>query len=191
MYVGRLLVARPGLVAYRVSSRSFPDRRAVAVDDEVRVVPEGESPENPYVSYACLRRVGDRLAVGNGDHVAPLARKLGDGHPPRDALATTLTTMDYERDDYDTPRIAGVVGAETAWLGVVARDGVAVERVGEPSLVATYERDRPRPVSFGAEDAGEAAREAYDLEFEHPVCAVGATVAAGEPTVVETAVANE
>jgi IMP cyclohydrolase len=187
MYVGRLLVAAPGLGAYRVSSRSFPNRRIDDRGDRLTVGPTPDAPEtdNPYVSYNCLRRIeggdgddaGDPLvALGNGSHVDPVAEKLALGYPPRDALATALLALDFEKDDYDTPRIAAVVGADAATVGIVRRDALLVEAVDEPTLVATYERDAPEAFAFEADDADEAAREAYALDFEHPVCAAGATV---------------
>jgi len=201
MYVGRLLVVAPGMAAYRVSSRSFPNRRAYARgEDTVAVGPTEDAPEtdNPYVAYNCLRVVdgpGGRAAVaGNGSHVDPIAEKIERGYPPRDALALALLALDFEKDDYDTPRIAGVVdgngedetdgdgtgegdGAD-AYAAIVRRDALLVEPVTEPTLVATYERDRPAPVEFSPDApdaAGEAARAAYELDFEHPVCAAAAT----------------
>ncbi|PSQ19048.1 IMP cyclohydrolase [Halobacteriales archaeon QS_8_69_26] len=194
MYVGRLLVVAPGVGAYRVSSRSFPNRRIREREPGVLTVGPTEDappPDNPYVSYNCLRAVerpgGDLAVLGNGSHVDPVAEKLELGYPARDALATALLALDFERDDYDTPRIAGVVAADGAHAGIVRRDALLVREVGEPTLVATYERDAPEPFAFAADSAAEAARDAYDLEFEHPVCAAGATVADG----VETAFVNE
>ncbi|MDZ5812800.1 IMP cyclohydrolase [Halorubrum sp. AD140] len=188
MYVGRFVVVAPGVGAYRVSSRSFPDRRVLDRDGTLTVGPTPDAPEtdNPYVSYNCARAVrtpGDEplAVVGNGSHVDPIAEKLELGYPARDALATPLLALDFEKDDYDTPRIAGVVGAETATIGVVRRDALLVEAVDEPTIVATYETDSPEPyplVAADAEepDAGAAAAELLDADFEHPVCAAGATV---------------
>jgi Archaeal IMP cyclohydrolase len=101
---------------------------------------------------------------------------------------TALLALDFERDDYDTPRIAGVVGAtgtgtstgddgKRAFVGVVRRDALLVEAVTEPTLVATYEADSPEPFDLAADDAENAARELYDHEFEHVVCAAGVSVA--------------
>ena len=189
MYVGRLLVAAPGLVAYRVSSRSFPNRQTTVHDGRVAVVPTADADEtdNPYVAYDCLEPVGDRVVAGNGSHVDPIAGKLARGFPVRDALAAVLGAMDFERDDYDTPRIAAVVGADEASVGIVRRDALLVESVTEPTLVATYEEDRPRAFDFDATMAPAAARAAYDLAFEHAVCAAAATVEAGDGTEVEVA----
>ena len=202
MYVGRFVVVAPGVGAYRVSSRSFPNRRIVERDaDTLTVGPTPDAPEtdNPYVSYNCVRVVedarggsgggssGDRAVIGNGSHVDPIAEKLGLGYPARDALATGLLSMDYEKDDYDTPRIAGVLAEESAHVGTVRRDALLVHEVDEPTLVATYERDAPAPFDFAAGDAGAAATEAYGLDFEHAVCAAGVSIADGDAT---TAIEN-
>jgi IMP cyclohydrolase len=191
MYVGRLLVAGPGTGAYRVSSRSFPNRR---IDDReeatLTVGPTEDAPEtdNPYVSYNCLRVPrGDLAVLGNGSHVDPVAEKVGLGYPPRDALVTALHALDFEKDDYDTPRIAAAVGPERAHVGIVRRDALIVEAVDEPTLVATYEKDSPEPFEFAVETAADAARTAYELSFEHPVCAAGVTVADGD---VQTGIYN-
>ena len=201
MYVGRFLVVAPEVGAYRVSSRSFPNRRAVERDGAVTVEPTPDAPEsdNPYISYNCLRRTDRGVVVGNGSHVDPIAEKLDLGTPARDALAGPLSALDFEKDDYDTPRIAGVVGLREdpaiedgskpgAMVGTVRRDALLVERVTEPTLVATYERASPEPFDLAATDAAGAARELYDHDFEHAVCAAGVSLADGG---VETAVVNE
>ena len=188
MYIGRFVVVAPGIGAYRVSSRSFPNRRVLDRDGTLTVGPTPDAPEtdNPYVSYNCARRIetptDEPLAVvGNGSHVDPIAEKLELGYPARDALATPLLALDFEKDEYDTPRIAGVVGADTATIGVVRRDALLVEAVEEPTIVATYETDSPEPYDLAAADADSmdakaAATEVLTADFEHPVCAAGATV---------------
>jgi len=189
MYIGRFVVVGPGLGAYRVSSRSFPNRRVVDREGTLTVgpTPDAEATENPYVSYNCLRAAGEGVVVGNGSHVDPIAEKVDMGYPPRDALALALLALDFEKDDYDTPRIAGVVTEEEAFVGIVRRDALLVEAVTEPTLVATYEENRPRAFDFAAETAADAASEAYDLDFEHAVCAAAARVSADG---VETAIEN-
>ncbi|WP_338740533.1 IMP cyclohydrolase [Haloplanus salilacus] len=189
MYVGRFVVVGPGIGAYRVSSRSFPNRHVVDRGDSLTVAPTPDAPEtdNPYIAYNCVRESRGRAVLGNGSHVDPVTEKLDMGYPARDALATALLSLDYEKDDYDTPRIAGVVEADAATVGIVRRDALLVERVEEPTLVATYEEDDPRPFDFAASDAAGAAREVYDLDFEHAVCAAGVSVDGGG---VETAVVN-
>ena len=174
MYVGRFVVVGPEVGAYRVSSRSFPNRRITAREDALTVGPTADAPEtdNPYISYNCVRTAGDRAVLGNGSHVDPITEKIELGYPARDALAESLLALDYEKDDYDTPRVAGVVG-EASYVGTVRKDALLVERVEEPTLVATYEKNAPESVDFAATDAEAAAREAFDLDFEHAVCAAG------------------
>jgi IMP cyclohydrolase len=185
MYVGRFVVAGPGIGAYRVSSRSFPNREITDRGGIMTVGPTPDAPEtdNPYIAYNCAREVegrpgdGSRLAVlGNGSHVDPITEKVGMGYPKRDALATALLSLDFEKDDYDTPRIAAVVGADAAHVGIVRRDALLVEEVEETTLVATYEKDSPEAFAFDAGSAAEAASEAYELPFEHAVCAAGVEV---------------
>ncbi|TKX76121.1 IMP cyclohydrolase [Halorubrum sp. GN11_10-6_MGM] len=183
MYVGRFVVVAPGIGGYRVSSRSFPNRRVRDRGGTLTVGPTADAPEtdNPYVSYNCTRAVetptGEPLAVlGNGSHVDPIAEKLELGYPARDALASALLALDYEKDDYDTPRVAGVVGADAATMGTVRRDALLVEAVDEPTVVATYETDSPEPYDLTATDASGVATELLGADLEHPVCAAGATV---------------
>jgi IMP cyclohydrolase len=177
MYVGRFVVVAPDRAAYRVSSRSFPNRRIVDRDGTLTVGPTADAPEtdNPYVSYNCLRTTdGDDYAVvGNGTQVDPITEKLELGYPARDALIEPLLALDYEKDDYDTPRIAGVVGPDESHVGVVRRDALLVHAVEEPTLVATYEKDRPEPVDLEATEPAAMARELYEFDFEHPICAAG------------------
>ncbi len=189
MYVGRFIVVAPGIGAYRVSSRSFPHRAITDRDGTLTVGPTTDAPEtdNPYIAYNCLRQVDDTVVLGNGSHVDPIAEKLDRGYPVRDGMAEALLALDYEKDDYDTPRIAGVVGSESAYVGTVRTDALLVHEVTTPTLVATYERDTPEPFAFDAETASEAAREVYFHEFEHPVCAAGVTV----DETIETAVVND
>ncbi|TMT80214.1 IMP cyclohydrolase [Haloterrigena sp. H1] len=180
MYVGRFVVVGPEVGAYRVSSRSFPNREITAREEALTVGPTDDAPEtdNPYVSYNCLRVVetptGETAAFGNGSHVDPIAEKLELGYPARDALAESLLALDYEKDDYDTPRIAATIGDDgEAMIGTVRKDALLVETVDEPTLVATYEKDAPEAFGLEADSAATAASEVYDHEFEHAVCAAG------------------
>ena len=200
MYVGRFVVVGPEVGAYRVSSRSFPNRRAVDRDGTITVGPTEDAPETdtPYISYNCVQVTDRGAVIGNGSHVDPIAEKLELGYPARDALAEPLLALDFEKDDYDTPRIAGIVGVDddptatadgkSAFVGTVRRDALLVEEVDGPTLVATYERDSPSSFPLQADDAAGAAREVYDHEFEHAVCAAGVEVTDDG---FETAIINE
>ncbi|WP_226011465.1 IMP cyclohydrolase [Halomicrobium salinisoli] len=189
MYVGRFVVVGPEAGAYRVSSRSFPNRKAVDRDGTVTIAQTEDAPEtdNPYVEYNAVQVTDRGVVVGNGSHVDPIAEKLALGLPARDALAEPLLAMDFEKDDYDTPRVAGIVGVpgddpttnadgRGGVIATVRRDALLVEEVTEPTLVATYEEDSPTPFDLAATDAAAAAREVYDHEFEHAVCSAGVAV---------------
>lgn len=174
MYVGRFVVITPEVAAYRVSSRSYPHREIIEHDDALAVVPTDEAAptDNPYVSYHCLRIGEEAATIGNGSHVDHIAEKLELGYPERDALTMALLALDFERDDYDTPRLAAIL-SETPTIGIVRRDGVIVREIDEPTLVATYEIDEPRPTAAPWNTAAAAAQGVYEFEYEHPVCAAG------------------
>ena len=198
MYVGRIVAvgrSQGGANAalYRVSSRSFPNRQAVDLSGRLAIIPreghEGDVHENPYIAYNCLRVAGDWAVVSNGSHTDPIAEKIESGIPVRDALVGTLLALDYEKDDYSTPRIAGVVpvAGDSAWLGVVRPDALVVKSVpleaGRALWIATYEGDDVRAdqtCDFDARDAAAAARAIVDgpgfAALEKPVTSAAALV---------------
>jgi IMP cyclohydrolase len=154
MYVGRIVGigrthAGKNVAVYRVSSRSFPNRRAVSSErgDVVCIVPRDptETTDNPYVSYTCAQSSGNWLVVSNGSHTESIMRLLRDGIPPLEALRMTLFAFGYEKDEFSTPRIAGVVSntADKGWLGIIRNDGTEVREVdlcrGWIRYVATYQ----------------------------------------------------
>lgn len=204
MYLGRIVAAAvtpSGKTAalYRVSSRSFPNRTALVTHEGkcVSVVPKtGHEPDiakNPYIAYNALRIAGDHAVLANGSHTDPIAEKLAMNMPAKDALALSLLAMDYEKDDYDTPRVATVVHADsrTVWLGTVRKDGLDVRAFDlEPGQVihlATYEHNLPASHHISgidadtAEDLAEFALSGGVFAgFEHPVTAVAAVSEAGQ-----------
>ncbi len=201
MYIGRIVsvaqMADGRLNAvYRVSSRSFPNRTAVISEDKVSVVPkagfETDVQKNPYIAYNCVRVVcdGEVAVVTNGSHTDPIAEKMALGMSARDALALSMLALDYEKDDYNTPRIASVIDKvdEAAWLAVVRDDGLDVRKMplkpGRFFYVATYEENVPSAHQTGDYDATSAS-EACDFilgkgvfaERTNPVTAVAAVAA--------------
>jgi len=204
MYVGRIVaIGRTpegkNAVMYRVSSRSFPNRRTVRTPLALAVVPreghEADLSKNPYIAYNCLRLAGDpspgsgrAVAVAtNGAQTDPIAEKIAAGMTVRDAMVQALITLDYEKDDYDTPRIAVAVarGADEGWGGIVRRDGLHVRsfplEAGRCFYFATYEVNDPREEyagPFEAATAEEAARWVVSggvfADLEKPVCAAAA-----------------
>lgn len=183
-YVGRIVLIghSEGLpfAAYRVSSRSFPDRIAVTKFDSVSVTPKNikDLSKNPYISYNCIKVIGDIAIVTNGSHTEPLAEKIECGYPPRDATALTLLAMDYEKDKYKTPRIAGVIDKNgKGCLGIVQAEGLKVKEFKleeEAFLIATYEKTDFERLHVKGSTATDIAKAMYELEFENPVCAAAA-----------------
>ncbi|UDQ99111.1 IMP cyclohydrolase [Lentisphaerota bacterium WC36G] len=158
MYVGRIVaIARTkdnkNCAMYRVSSRSFPNREARENDGVVSIMPragfEADLQKSPYIAYNCVRTANDYAVVTNGSHTDPIVEKIKMGMPPRDALALGLLAMDYEKDDYNTPRIAAVVHKtdNVAFLATIRHDAVHVTsftlEAGQAFYVATYEHNTP------------------------------------------------
>jgi len=201
MYVGRIVAVartRAGANAglYRVSSRSFPNRHAVDIGGRLAIVPreghEGDVHKNPYIAYNCVRIAGDWCVVTNGSHTDPIAEKIQSGVPVRDALAGSLLALDYERDDYRTPRIAGVVpvAGDTAFLAIVRHDALVVREIaleaGRAAWIATYEADDisdAQQTDFDAGDASAAAQAIIDgpgfVDLEKPVTSAAALASGG------------
>ena len=171
MYVGRIVAVgrnRKGQLAalYRVSSRSFPNREAQIKENAVAIVPkkgsEGDVFKSPYIAYNCLRIAGRTAVATNGSQTDPIAEKVAAGMPLRDAFALSLLALDYEKDSYNTPRIAAAVtaGGDAGYLGVVREDGLDVCRLklepGECFFVSTYETNRVSRAQRGEFDAADA-----------------------------------
>jgi len=204
MYVGRIVAvgrtpAGKNAVMYRVSSRSFPNRRTVRTPRALAVVPreghEGDLAKNPYIAYNCLRLAGDPstgrgqvVAVAtNGSQTDPIAEKIASGMGIRDAMVQSLVVLDYEKDDFNTPRIAVAVarGADEGWAGIVRHDGLHVRsfplEAGKAFYLATYEVADPREdrvSDFDAESAEDAALWVVSggafARLEKPVCSAAA-----------------
>jgi len=182
MYVGRIVAlgrtpSGANVAAYRVSSRSFPNRAAVEQGGRLAIVPraghEADLSKSPYIAYNCLRVAKGWAIASNGSHTDPIAEKVELGMPVRDALACSLLAMDYEKDDYNTPRIVAAVPHEgdRGWLGVVRHDGLGVEEIAlEPGRIhylATYEANRidaEQQFSLKADSADQVARWVIDGE---------------------------
>jgi len=174
MYIGRIVcVAQTAsgelCAAYRVSSRSFPNRTAVVAEEKVSIVPkpghEGDIQANPYIAYNCVRVVcnAEVAVVTNGSQTDPIAEKMEQGMPARDALVLTHMALDYEKDAYNTPRVSAVVDKidGAGWLAIVREDGLEVRRMplspGTYFYVATYQENRINDGQGGAFEASDAA----------------------------------
>ena len=158
MYLGRIVaigMTPQGKAAamYRVSSRSFPNREAVLVNNQISILPragfESDLRKNPYISYNCVRLAGEWAVATNGSQTDPIVEKIAMDFPPRDAISLGLLAMDYEKDSLDTPRIVAVVGSKCrkGYLGIVRRDALLVREFdlvpGQVRYLSTYEKNRP------------------------------------------------
>ena len=138
--------------------------------------------KNPYIAYNCIRVgsniAGDVAVVSNGTHTDMIMERIQDGQRPIDALTISLAAYGYERDELDTPRIAGAVRGDRCWLGIAKRDELRVREYHLDGalafLVATYETTDFEAAALGGGSAGEIARLAFDLPLERPVCAAAA-----------------
>ncbi len=185
MYIGRFVIlgktaGGQWFLAYRVSSRSFPNRRIVLGQDRAAVMPTADAPpsDNPYISYNCLRATENAVIVANGSHVDPMIDKVSIGYGLRDAMALSLLALDYEHDSYNTPRIAAGLDlhSQRGYLGIVAEDQLRVQEIkpepGEAFLIATYELTAPTPIALQGETAEALATGVIECEYEHPVAAL-------------------
>ena len=113
MYIGRFVLAGRtpsgrAFLGYRVSSRSFPNRRIVLTPDTAIVLPTADAPasDNPYIASTACEGMPTQQLSPTAVMLTPLSKKVAAGYPLRDALALSLLAMDYEHDSYNTPRIA-------------------------------------------------------------------------------------
>jgi IMP cyclohydrolase len=182
MYIGRFVIigrTQRGsmFLGYRVSSRSFPNRMIRIGVDRAAVLPteDAAKSDNPYISYNCFRMCQDVGVVGNGSQVDPIIDKVALGYPVRDAITHGLLALDYERDAFNTPRIAAALrpSADMAYLGFVGIDTVYSRRIalapGQAWLAATYECTDPTEISLAGETAQELCDSIYTCTYELPV----------------------
>ena len=171
--------------SYRVSSRSFPNRKSVVNNQKVAIIPtqgsEDDIYKNQYISYNCIDIIDDICVVTNGSHTDIIAGKIREGMNMKDAVALSLLTMDYEKDDYNTPRIGGAINTKgEGYIGIVTHEGIEVKKVnpGESFYVSTYEHNTPREVDYTATNAKEATEFIFNggifSEFTHPVTSCAA-----------------
>ena len=197
MYLGRIVaigMTPQGKAAamYRVSSRSFPNREAVLVNNQISILPragfESDLRKNPYISYNCVRLAGEWAVATNGSQTDPIVEKIAMGFPPRDAISLGLLAMDYEKDSLDTPRIVAAVSNKrpVGYLGIIRKDALLVREFtlvpGEIRYLSTSEKNRPCDdqvaTGFAAPCVNCAAQYVVDggifAEFTNPVTSAAA-----------------
>ena len=179
-YTGRtlgvgLMNGRP-FAFYLLCSRSFPRRRAIVRENAVYIENLTKT-DNPYVSYPVVRLLEEYAVVTNGLQTDFIAQAL-EWESPKKALIHVLDALDYERDDYSTPRIAGIIGnGGKGWLGFAGRDEFWVRELelkeGKAFVTATYNLGFAELEFPAFESAEELARKALELPFEKKVLALG------------------
>ena len=197
MYLGRIVaigMTPQGKAAamYRVSSRSFPNREAVLVNNQISILPragfESDLRKNPYISYNCVRLAGEWAVATNGSQTDPIVEKIAMDFPPRDAISLGLLAMDYEKDSLDTPRIVAAVSNKrpVGYLGIIRKDALLVREFtlvpGEIRYLSTYGKNRPCDdqvaTGFAAPCVNCAAQYVVDggifAEFTNPVTSAAA-----------------
>jgi IMP cyclohydrolase len=184
MYVGRIVIVgrteEKSWAGYRVSSGSFPNRRAQVRNRSIMVSPldPEDLAKNPYIAYNCIRTSGEVAVAANGTQADMIIEKIEDGLRPLDAIALSLVAYGYERDELDTPRLAGAVGDDKAWMGIAMKGEFRVKEFalknGDAFMVATYGKTGFEPVTISGRGAVSIARSAFDLSFERPVCSAAA-----------------
>ncbi|MDI3474791.1 MAG: cyclohydrolase [Thermococcaceae archaeon] len=191
-YVGRTLgiglnSGRP-FAFYLLCSRSFPNRKAVVKGNAVYILNQTET-DNPYVSYPVVRLTKDYAVVTNGLHTDFITQAL-EWERPRKALVHVLDALDYERDQYNTPRIAGIIkrGEKKGWLGFVGRDKLWARELeleeGKAFLTATYNMEGFESVELSFSSLEELLKKVMELPFEHKVLAIGIVERDGDFEVV-------
>jgi len=201
MYSGRILAVcrnKNGKLfgIYRVSSRSYPNRKIITSETHGIVIPTNNQSAggielNPYVSYTCMRIVREFAILTNGEHTTPIAGQIDNGLPPRQAMINVLCGMDYEFDENGTPRIALVIDskADTSWLGIISKQQINIKEinplVNQGFFISTnfYTDIGSNQVfsDFEIMDGMDSAKLIWDgnnlfKEMEFPVCSIGVAV---------------
>ncbi len=188
MYAGRIIAIgktdKPFL-AYRVSSRSFPNRIIKLVSEKkTAVIPldSADLEKNPFISYNCLTILDEITIVSNGTQIEQVEMLLKNGLEIKKAIAMSLLVNDYEHDGHFTPRILGAVNGDIGYLGIVSKDEISVKefplKENSCRIVSTNTFNTLKDDEY--KYYGESAEEITDYiingdffsELEHFVCGV-------------------
>lgn len=180
MYIGRTVIAgytdkKKVFLGYILASRSFPERRAEIDGDSIKIesLKKTANYNNPYIAYTCIKMVGSGKAVAsNGVHTDIIANKLDAGYPGRDAIAISLLSMDYERDEYNTPRIAACFDGNSLYIGIIEKEKIMVDKVLDDRcmLISTYNKTVPEAISIRGSTANDIAEELCMLNYDNIIC---------------------
>jgi len=156
--------------AYRLASRSFPNRKIEVKGDSAKVTPipgyEKAVDKNPYISYNCLRVINETsILIANGTHFDQIYKRINSGASAFHAITHVLAEMGPEQDTYKTPRIAGFASQAWLLLGIITEKGLVVKslysKAGMGYYVATYQKTDPMKnlvKNFDARSADDVAR---------------------------------
>lgn len=179
MYIGRAVIAgytneKKVFLGYILASMSFPERRARIDEESIKIEPlKTADYNNPYITYNCMKKVEkDKAVVSNGIHTDVIANKLDSGYSGRDAIAISLFAMDYEKDEYNTPRIAACFDNRSLYIGIIEKEKIIIDKVRNDRcmLISTYNKTVPEEISIKRSTAKDIAKELCMLDYEHIIC---------------------
>lgn len=161
-------------VAYFVTGRSEASRARTVVrlkTGDIAVIPTQGGADDPLRHYVAIAAVGGRCFVGNGHHVEDVSRRALD----EAGIFTRFRTHEYEPDPpILTPRILGVMDADSGWVGLgTARHGARTDcehlwletralSPGDALTVRTYQGEVHEPRSHGEPQWGDAGATVED-----------------------------
>lgn len=158
-----LTVAQQPCLAYLVTGRSpaSRQRKAVPVENTIRIGPLGDTPYDPLRHYTGVQYDNDSgiAAVSNGIQSEAIYETYKllfnvDTTPTKDFMEKIMEGANAEPDSLHTPRIAGAVivnkGGPILIVGIKTNLGPAVAYqvapvAGRMSGVATYKGDMENP----------------------------------------------
>lgn len=179
MYIGRTVIAgytdeKKIFLGYILASRSFPERRAEIDGDSIKIESlKTVDYDNPYIAYNCIKKLASgKAVVSNGTHTEIIANKLDVGYPGRDALAISLLSMDYERDEYNTPRIAACFDGNSLYIGIIGKEKIMIDKILDEKcmLISTYNKTHPEDISIKGLTAKDISKELCMLDYDHIIC---------------------
>jgi len=191
IFLGKTIKGDP-CFAYLITGRSpeSRQRKAVRVEDVIRIGPLGDQAYDPLRHYNGVKfdSASGVLSVSNGiqtDAIYEVYKLLfnTDSNPGKEYLQTTLEGAGAEPDSYHTPRIAGVItfqNKQPGWfMGIKAHFAHAKSwqidpAAGKLTTVSTYIGSMESPqatnpdfalpvLDFKAKTAAELSKYIFDI----------------------------